>query len=272
MLSAGIKTQHQPLKTSAPPADQKLQRIGPTKPQMLANRPSVNPISDRDSMVKAAAVAAGARIATPADASSLIEAAKSQNVVHITTSIAHQLPSNVHFIRNGLAKAPISTYSAPKPNIPETTETKVAAQSRVAKAPASAVANPTGFVQVSNTVEESAAAPAPARSTKLPETKDAAVVTTADDEKKEVGVSSEGTDVAGVSGCAPMEEDPENQSAASGNQLEEAGNDQPCTSGNAVKENTEGDKASVVALEPISQATDDGVALPSSSQDEDGKL
>lgn len=235
---------------------------------MLAHRPSVNPTTDRDSMVKAAAVAAGARIATPADASSLIEAAKSQNVVHITTSIAHQLPSNVHFIRNGLAKAPISSYSAPKPNIPETGEPKVA-QSRVAKAAAPAVANPMGPVQVSSAIKESAAAPTP--STKLPETKDVAVVSTSDNEKKAVGKSNEGADVAEISGCAPMEEEPEKQIVASGNVSEEVGINQPSSSGNASKGNTEGDEASIIVSEPISQATDNGVALPS-SQIEDGKF
>ncbi|KAL7122399.1 hypothetical protein ACP275_01G043600 [Erythranthe tilingii] len=129
-LTTGIKPQQQSQKPSGTPPGQQPGSTGPTKPQMLTKWPSTNPSPTPDSMVKAAAVAAGARIATSADASSLIEAARSQKVVHIktssgstpvvkssTTSIVNQLPSNVHFIRNGLAKAPISNYSAAKPNI-----------------------------------------------------------------------------------------------------------------------------------------------------------
>lgn len=279
--AAGIKIQHQPPKASASPADQQLQRAGPTKPQMLTNRPTMNTISDRDSMVKAAAVAAGARIATPADASSLIEAARSQNVVHITTggssvmkssttSIGHQLPSNVHFIRNGLAKAPISTFSAPKPNLSETGEAKPA-QSRPAKPAASAVLNPIGAVPVSNTtsVKENAAASTP--STKLPGTADNGVVSTSDNEKKELPQSNQIADPVEFSGRAPVEQEPENRSAASDNQSEEVGNNPPSSSGNALKENTEGERASINVSEPISRATDDGIALPSSEVENDGK-
>ncbi|XP_047968883.1 CUE domain-containing protein C354.10-like isoform X2 [Salvia hispanica] len=264
--AAGIKVQHQPPKASASPADQPFPRVGPSKPQMLASRPSVNPISDTDSMIKAAAVAAGARIATPTDASSLIEAARSQNVVHITTgSIGHQLPSNVHFIRNGLAKAPISTYSAPKPNILETGEAKPA-QSRSTKPAASAALSPTGAVPVLNaiSVKESAAVPAlPNPSAKLPVTAVDVVVSTLGNEKKELGKSNQLADQAGVSGCLPVEQEHENRPVASGNQSEEVGNSQPSSSGNALQENTGGDKASDSVSEPVSRATSDGIALPS---------
>ncbi|XP_057799233.1 uncharacterized protein LOC131015053 isoform X2 [Salvia miltiorrhiza] len=280
MAAAGIKTQHQHQKPSASSADQPFQRVGPSKPQMLANRPSImNPISDRDSMVKAAAVAAGARIATPADASSLIEAARSQNVVHITTggssvmkpspsSIAHQLPSNVHFIRNGLAKASISSYSPPKPNIPETGEAKPT-QSRSTKPVASAALNPIiGAVPMSNATpsKESAAAPAPPTpSAKLSGTANDAVVSMSVDEKKDLGKSNQGAD------DAPVEPEPENQSAASGNQSQEVGNNQPSSSsGNAPKENAGGDKASVSESKPVGRASDNGIALPS-IEVEDGK-
>ncbi|KAH6760774.1 hypothetical protein C2S52_008564 [Perilla frutescens var. hirtella] len=276
MAAAGIKTQHQPQKASASPADKQFQRVGPSKPQMLANRLSMNPISERDSMVKAAAVAAGARIATPADASSLIEAARSQNVVHITTggssvmksssaSVAHQLPSNVHFIRNGLAKAPISTYSAPKLNIPETGEAKPA-QSRPAKPAASAVHNPMGAVPVLNStsVKENAAASTP--STKLPGTAANGIISS-DNKKKDLHHSNQGADPGEISGCAPVEQQPENRPAASGSQSEVENNQ--TSSGNAPKENTEGDKASVPVSEPLSRAIDGGIALPSSEVEED---
>ncbi|KAG6391351.1 hypothetical protein SASPL_149105 [Salvia splendens] len=275
-LDMRIKTQPQPQppKASSSSADQPFQRVGPSKPQMLANRPSMIQISDGDSMVKAAAVAAGARIATPADASSLIEAARSQNVVHITTggssvmksstpSTGHQLPSNVHFIRNGLAKASISTYSAPKPNISETGDAKPA-QSQSTNLAASAAPNPIGVVAVSNatSVKENAAPAPPTPSAKLPGTADDAVVSTSGNEKKELSKSNQGVELGRVSGCAPVEQGPENQSAAPGNHSEEAGTNQLSSSGNATKENTGGDKASGSVLEPVNQATDDEVALP----------
>lgn len=218
-------------------------------------------------MVKAAAVAAGARIATPAVASSLIEAARSQNVVHMTTggssvmkssttSIGHQLPSNVHFIRNGLAKAPISTFSAPKPNMSETGEAKTA-QSRPAKPAASTVLNPTGAAPVSNTtsVKENAAASTP--STKLPPTADDGVVSTSDNEKKVLPQGNQGADLAEFSGGAPAEQEPGNP---------------PSSSGNPLKENTEGEKASINVSEPISRATDDGIGLPSLEVENNGKF
>ncbi|XP_042039670.1 uncharacterized protein LOC121785353 isoform X1 [Salvia splendens] len=272
--TAGIKVQHQTPKASASPADQPFPRVGPSKPQILASRPSVNPISDTDSMIKAAAVAAGARIATPTDASSLIEAARSQNVVHITTgSIGHQLPSNVHFIRNGLAKAPISTYSAPKPNILGTGEGKPA-QSRSTKPTASAALSPTGAVPVSNaiSVKESAALPAlPNPSAKLAVTAVDVVVSTLGNEIKELGKSIQRADQAVVSGCLPVEQEPENRPVASGNQSEEVGNSQPFSSGNALQENTGGDKDSVSVSEPVSRETDDGIALPSLEVEQAGK-
>ncbi|XP_042039673.1 uncharacterized protein LOC121785353 isoform X4 [Salvia splendens] len=246
--TAGIKVQHQTPKASASPADQPFPRVGPSKPQILASRPSVNPISDTDSMIKAAAVAAGARIATPTDASSLIEAARSQNVVHITTgSIGHQLP------RTGEGKP---------------------AQSRSTKPTASAALSPTGAVPVSNaiSVKESAALPAlPNPSAKLAVTAVDVVVSTLGNEIKELGKSIQRADQAVVSGCLPVEQEPENRPVASGNQSEEVGNSQPFSSGNALQENTGGDKDSVSVSEPVSRETDDGIALPSLEVEQAGK-
>ncbi|KAL3613849.1 hypothetical protein CASFOL_041923 [Castilleja foliolosa] len=128
--SVGIKSQQQPRKPTALP-DQLLGRGGPPKSQMPMKRPPTNPTPTPDSMVKAA-LAAGARIASSADASSLLEAARSPNAVHITTgggsSLTSQLPSNVHFIRTGLAKAPIAKNSAAKPNISHPGEAQRAQQ------------------------------------------------------------------------------------------------------------------------------------------------
>ncbi|XP_075506072.1 uncharacterized protein LOC142543002 isoform X2 [Primulina tabacum] len=121
----GTKPQLQSLKASASRPEQSGTAM-PVKPSVPTKGLPINPITSADSMVKAAAVAAGARIATATDASSLLEAARSQNVVHIktgavsaikssSTSTTNQLPSNVHFIRNGLAKALISSPAAATP-------------------------------------------------------------------------------------------------------------------------------------------------------------
>ncbi|KAL3650970.1 hypothetical protein CASFOL_007373 [Castilleja foliolosa] len=144
--SVGIKSQQQPRKLAALP-DQPMGRGGPSKPQLPTKRPPMNPTPTPDS-VKAAAVAAGARIASSADASSLLEAARSPNVVHITTggasssmrpagnNITSQLPSNVHFIRYGLSKAAISKNSTAKPNISHPGETQRAQQGQPVVKPA----------------------------------------------------------------------------------------------------------------------------------------
>ncbi|KAL0312232.1 UNVERIFIED_CONTAM: hypothetical protein Sradi_5622500 [Sesamum radiatum] len=162
----GMKSQHQSQKASTSPTDQQLARAGPPKSQLLL-----------------------ARIATSADASSLIEAARSQNVVHITTagssvmkssttSITNQLPSNVHFIRNGLAKAPISTYSAAKPNISRPGEAQQA-QGHPIKPAASAVqSKPVVTATVLNVTSGVETATASTRSITLPKSSEDAVVST----------------------------------------------------------------------------------------------
>lgn len=217
---------------------------------MLMDRPSVNPTPTPDSMVKAAAVAAGARIATAAAASSLIEAARSQNVVHITTgttpvmkpstSIGSQLPSNVHFIRNGLAKAPISTHSAPKPNIPPVEAKQL--QNRPLKPAASPVPKLVGPAQVVKVTPEKENPTASASANGI----------------KEVHQNNQ------ASGSS------ENRSAALGNQSEDVGKSQPSSSNNAVKENNLEDQASISIPEPISQTIDDGVPLPCAKAEENG--
>lgn len=92
-------------------------------PDAMPSKSTVSP----DSLVKAAAFAAGARIATPSDAASLLKAAQSKNAVHImpggslvkssVPGTSNSLPSNVHFIRTGLASRPISSYSTASTNV-----------------------------------------------------------------------------------------------------------------------------------------------------------
>ncbi|XP_057505141.1 uncharacterized protein LOC130788478 isoform X2 [Actinidia eriantha] len=112
--TAGALSQHQPQHDFAPSTS--------SKSRVTARKPSPKPALSPDAMVKAAAVAAGARIATPSDAASLLKAAQSKNAVHIIpgggslikSSVAGNssaLPPNVHFIRTGLVVPPSSTYS-----------------------------------------------------------------------------------------------------------------------------------------------------------------
>ncbi|KAL3514271.1 hypothetical protein ACH5RR_026988 [Cinchona calisaya] len=116
-------TQHDSLSTSG-------HQIGSSKPRVATKKPSTKSSLSPDSMVKAAAVAAGARIATPSDAATLLKAAQSKNAVHIMpggsvlkSSMAgntNSLPSNVHFIRTGLASKALSTYSTALVNSSQT--------------------------------------------------------------------------------------------------------------------------------------------------------
>ncbi|KAL0287773.1 UNVERIFIED_CONTAM: hypothetical protein Sangu_2679200 [Sesamum angustifolium] len=270
--SVGMKSQHQSQKASISLPDQQLGRAGPPKSQVPSKRPTMNPTSTPDSMVKAAAVAAGARIATSADASSLIEAARSQNVVHITTggssvmkssttSITNQLPSNVHFIRNGLAKAPISTYSAAKPNISRPGEAQQA-QGHPIKPAASAVQSKSVVTAtVLNVTSGVETATASTPSVTLPKTSEDAVVSTSATEVQELLQRDQDANQAAIPCCDPEERLPVNQSAALGNKSE-VGKSQSSASGNAPEENIRGDQASISLSDPVGQRQDDQVALP----------
>ncbi|GFY96080.1 homeodomain-like superfamily protein [Actinidia rufa] len=112
--TAGALSQHQPQHDFAPSTS--------SKSRVTVRKPSRKPALSPDAMVKATAVAAGARIATPSDAASLLKAAQSKNAVRIIpgggslikSSVAGNssaLPPNVHFIRTGLVVPPSSTYS-----------------------------------------------------------------------------------------------------------------------------------------------------------------
>lgn len=109
--SSVAQSQHPSRQDSAPSTS--------LKSRVMLKRPSTKPSLSPDAMVKAAAVAAGARIATPSDAASLLKAAQAKNAVHIIpgggslskSSVGSALPPNVHFIRSGLTTPPPSTYS-----------------------------------------------------------------------------------------------------------------------------------------------------------------
>lgn len=109
----------------------------PPKPRPTSKRlsaPAKNLPTGPNPLIQAAAVAAGARIATPSTAASLFKAAQSRNAVHIRqggsvpqssmpvtrplgTNTMTSLPPNVHYIRTSLMPHP-STYSGTMPSGP----------------------------------------------------------------------------------------------------------------------------------------------------------
>nr|GMD96477.1 uncharacterized protein LOC109152793 [Ipomoea batatas] len=127
--SVNRKSQHQGQQDFASNAAPKLATLGPSK-LLVSEKPSTKPNISTNLMVKAAAVAAGARIASPSDAASLFRAAQSTNAVHISTGggplikssfsgNTNALSSNVHLIRTSLPSNSTSLLSAsrtePKP-------------------------------------------------------------------------------------------------------------------------------------------------------------
>ncbi|GMN40149.1 hypothetical protein TIFTF001_009384 [Ficus carica] len=123
------KQSHENLASKQPPVGS----LGPTtKSRLPMKKPVVKSIPSSDAMVRATAVAAGARIASPSDAASLLRAAQAKNAIHIKptggVSIMSSMPSgmpahseahpNVHYIRTGLAPSPVSNYAAATPSAP----------------------------------------------------------------------------------------------------------------------------------------------------------
>lgn len=142
-----------PTNTSTKPAPMSASMAKPCPP--LKKVPAKQNVSDR---IQVAAVAAGARIASPSDAATLFKAAQS-NTVHImgggssliksSTTGDNPLPPNVHFIRTALAaKTPTSIAtgaehqtkgSALKPTAPTA---PVSQLSKTKRAPSSSANEP----------------------------------------------------------------------------------------------------------------------------------
>ncbi|KAL2544573.1 uncharacterized protein Fot_13806 [Forsythia ovata] len=196
-----------------------------------SKRPSSNPTQTPGSMVEAAAVAAGARVVKPSVALSQIEAARSQNAVRtiagggsmiksLATGLSNQLPSNVHFIRNGLAKAPIINHS------PTMTNTSKPGEGQQAQVPTAGLARTVAEVTVSSS--------------------------------ENVMQENVQKDEAAISGDAPKEEIREAQVALVGNQSEErVEENQASFLGNASKENNQANGASIPSRAPIGPTKDD---------------
>ncbi|XP_009784033.1 uncharacterized protein [Nicotiana sylvestris] len=96
-----------------------------SKPRIVPKKPLPKPNTSPDSMVKVAAVAAGARVATPSNGASLLKTVESKSAVqlpgggpavksHVPVS-TNGLPSNVHFIRTGLVSHSTVPSNASRP-------------------------------------------------------------------------------------------------------------------------------------------------------------
>lgn len=110
--------------------------IGPaSKSRVTSKLTSAKSTFSSQSMLKATAVAAGARIATPSDAASLLKDAQSRNAVHIMPGVgtlikppvaggANPLSTNhlgahhnVHYKSTGLPTSSLATYNAVAPSV-----------------------------------------------------------------------------------------------------------------------------------------------------------
>lgn len=100
LASGGAQSQHQQDSLSS-------------KPRIVPQKPAPKPTTSPDSMVKVAAVAAGARIATSSNSASQVKVAQPKTPLQIpgrgpavvkssVLGSTNGLPSNVHFIRTGL--------------------------------------------------------------------------------------------------------------------------------------------------------------------------
>ncbi|KAJ8561396.1 hypothetical protein K7X08_027586 [Anisodus acutangulus] len=93
-----------------------------SKPWVGPQNPAPNPTTSPDPMVKVAAVAAGARIATPSNSASLLKAGQPKTALQIPPAVkssvpgsTNGLPSNVHFIRTGLVSHSAGPSKAARP-------------------------------------------------------------------------------------------------------------------------------------------------------------
>ncbi|KAL2489059.1 uncharacterized protein Fot_42351 [Forsythia ovata] len=210
---------------------------GPLNSRVALKKPSANSVLSSESVVKATAVAAGARIATPSDAAFLIKAAQSKNAVHI-------LPGGISVIKSSAAgskkylsgnvvicaETPLPTYSVSASNASNSTAGTQQAQDYTGKLVDSAVrSDPTGTSSGLNVSSELV--------------KDTAVCSSENGTKELIG--DQDVDEAAFLGCAPMDEIHETE-----NKVE---NHPTITLGSASKEHNQVDQASNLASSPIKQ-------------------
>ncbi|KAA8538183.1 hypothetical protein F0562_027791 [Nyssa sinensis] len=248
LVSAGVsQAQYQSPQGTAPTTAPRMGASGSSKPRVTSKKTSTKSAISPDALVKAAAFAAGARIATPSDAASLFRAAQEKNAVHIMpgggplikTSGAgsgNTLPSthlvghpNVHYIRTGLAATPLSSHSAVPSNSSRPAGTQQVQGHSVNPAAPVPQLNPSTGATASNTSSEAI---------------NAATSSLAMDEAK---IAEESI----VSG--------------SGSALRKQGKeDQTSVLGNGPNEHVAEDQASISGNVPNEQVGEDQTALPNS--------
>lgn len=136
--SEASPAQHQSQQRTMMTKSSSIWPVGPAaKSQVMLAKASEKSILSSDP-VRAAAVAAGARIATQSDAASLLKAAQAKNAVHIMPTGSSSIKSsmtggisthldvnpNTRFISSGMATAPTTTRpaaSGPFPGLPKAT-------------------------------------------------------------------------------------------------------------------------------------------------------
>ncbi|PNT49013.1 hypothetical protein POPTR_002G106500v4 [Populus trichocarpa] len=136
--SEASPAQHQSQQRTMMTKSSSIWPVGPAaKSQVMLAKASEKSILSSDP-VRAAAVAAGARIATQSDAASLLKAAQAKNAVHIMPTGSSSIKSsmtggisthldvnpNTRFISSGMATAPTTTRppaSGPCPGLPKAT-------------------------------------------------------------------------------------------------------------------------------------------------------
>ncbi|KAF3447252.1 hypothetical protein FNV43_RR12432 [Rhamnella rubrinervis] len=110
------------------------------KSRVISKKPPIKSTSNSDASFRAMAVAAGARIASPSDAASLLKAAQAKNAVHIMpTSGAPIKPTmpggvpchteahpNVRYMCTGMSATPVSPYPVASTGAPQTDSVKAA--------------------------------------------------------------------------------------------------------------------------------------------------
>lgn len=255
--STGPQSQHLSQQDSITTVAQRTGTSGSSlKSRLTSKKPSPKSALSPDALVKAAAVAAGARIATPSDAASLLKAAQAKNAVHImpgggSMGNASPLPNphlgphpNVHYIRTGLAAPSLSTYSSAPP----------------------VASRPSGSQQV----QVHAAKPGAAKvhsnaTTTAPELNPSCEPT------KDIGISSANApkehvqkNHAALSVNAPKEQVQEDQVTFVGNSpKEQVQEDQASVSGNALKESIQEHQACVSVDASNKQVQEDKTALKS---------
>lgn len=249
---------------------------GPSKPQVLTERPPMNCTTSPTSMIKVAAVAAGARIASPADASFVSEAAaRSQNVVHIRTgassltrpstiTMPNQLRSN--FSCNGPTNAPISAYASTVPNL-QLGVAKEKQGSFIKPMELSVQSNPVSTAIVLNgssgNINATASTP-----NKVVKTAEVSWVSTSASEMKEPVQRDQVAGVDNIHLKAAVELVSEDRSGSIGNLLKPEVDKRTSAS---VNTHTQGDLTSISFSHPVNQTQEDlRVALPSLEVEENG--